>query len=170
MSGSFLFCLSYCKGLLELMSCKQPQKPLSSVLSFPKWMCVRIPLPYPVFFSSKLVNIYQSPAGTAADPPPGWMPFFCFPLQCLGGCNLLGSGLCCAWGQISPRKIDQGFPMAFEKCSNLPLLSKSSPGFPAVPQSRSFPGISNSFTGIPVPKSFLKKPLWLPSSFQVPLH
>lgn len=147
MSGFFLFCSSYCKGLLELMSCKQPQKPLSSVLSFPKWMCVRIPLPYPVFFSSKMGNIYQSPPGTAADPPPGWISFCCFPLENLGGCNPVGGqGSAVPEDKYLPGKWTRDVPwhlrnvliypfslnppLGFQQCLNLELFQT----FPTVLQ------------------------------------
>lgn len=153
-----LFCSSYCKGLLALMSCKQPQKPLSSVLSSPRCMCVRIPLLYTVFFSSKLVNICQILL----------LSFCCFPLGCLGGCNSWQDRvLLCLRTNIS-QKMEQGFSLVFENCPNPPLLSKPSPGFPAVPQSRSFPGFSKSFTGIPVPKSFLKNPCHFPVPAKYP--
>lgn len=130
MSGSFLFCLSYCKGLLELMSCKQPQKALSSVLSFPKWMCVRIPLPYPVVFSSKLVNITRAHQGLLQILLQGDCPFAASPWSAwVPGTYWEHKYLPEKWMRIS---------MAFENCPNLPLLSESSSGFPAVPQYRFF--------------------------------
>lgn len=110
---------------------------------------MRTPLPHLVFLSSKLVNVYQVlPQGEcpfAASPWRVWVAVTCWEHRAL-------------LPNIS-QKMDQGFPMASENCPNLPLLSKSSPGFLALPQSRSFPkALQESLC----PKAFLKNPCDFP--------
>lgn len=114
----------------------------------------------PCGFQLKIGKYYQSPPGTAADPPPGWLSFCCFPLECLGAWNLLGA-------QISPRKMDEDFHGFWELSQSTPslwiLLWISSSTSVQI-----FSGISNSFTGIPVPLSFLKTPYAFPVPSKCP--